>query len=259
MRFCGETFGTVKCSIESHCPTGKECPDGETCFTNERCNVHDLIRIRPSNPPSSLKLPSTSPGRETSLSSSAPDQPTHTPTSKRKATNPSLRPSSKPTAEVIEPSNIPSRTQRLESTKWCGKSQTEADMNCGTRSMPCSNNSCPFGRECFLVDEQFCVSVSANDKQTMSPASSPTEGSERPSNGLPQGKSSIPIQSTNDPAQYLSTEKPTNAYYASTEDIIETIVSTTAPTETKPTYYPTKRIPGNISEEPSSDLSRATG
>jgi hypothetical protein len=103
------------------------------------------------------------------------------------------------------------------------------------------------------------VSVSANDKQTMSPASSPTEGSGRPSNGLPQGKSSMPTQSTNDPTQYLSTEKPTNAYYASTEDIIETIVSTTAPTETKPTSSPTKRIPGDISEKPSSDLSRATG
>lgn len=42
MRFCGSSWDTATCSIESHCPTGLECKNGEICFTKEGCNAFDL-------------------------------------------------------------------------------------------------------------------------------------------------------------------------------------------------------------------------
>jgi len=53
-RFCGSSWQTSVCSIESHCPTGLECENGETCFTKQTCNVHDLTRtptFRPTTSP----------------------------------------------------------------------------------------------------------------------------------------------------------------------------------------------------------------
>ena len=60
MRFCGLTWDTVTCSIESHCPTGKECKNGEICFTKEGCNAHDMTMV-PTIQPSSTTQPSPSP------------------------------------------------------------------------------------------------------------------------------------------------------------------------------------------------------
>lgn len=256
IRFCGETWDKVNCSIESHCPIGNECPHGETCFTNERCNVHDLTRTRPSNPPSSLKIPTTSPVRETSLSLSTPVSQTYAPTtSKRKTTNPSLRPSPEPVIDVTQSSNMPTTTQQVDK-KWCGKSQADANSNCGTKSMPCSTNSCPYGWECYRVDDQFCVSATVNNEQTNSPVSRPTDGSGKPSKSF--------TQSTNEPTQQHTLTVGPTSEYVPIDDMIETIVSTTAPSEVSmtayPTYFPTNRHrhPIHISEGPSSDQSYVT-
>ncbi len=53
VRFCGLTWDTVTCSIESHCPTGLECKDGEFCFTTEGCNAHDMT-MTPSTQPMTM-------------------------------------------------------------------------------------------------------------------------------------------------------------------------------------------------------------
>ena len=60
MRFCGSTWETVVCSVESHCPTGTECRNGEICFTKEGCNAYDLTAT-PTIPPSLTSQPSSAP------------------------------------------------------------------------------------------------------------------------------------------------------------------------------------------------------
>lgn len=60
VRFCGLTWDTVTCSIESHCPTGSECKNGEICFTKDDCNAYDMTRA-PTIQPSSTIHPSSTP------------------------------------------------------------------------------------------------------------------------------------------------------------------------------------------------------
>lgn len=123
MRFCGNSWNTVTCTIETHCPTGLECKNGQTCFTQPQCNFHDLTHSPTGNP----ILPRT------------PAPTTGRPVGPSKA--PTLMPTAIPTTRA------PTTRDDPINRRFCGSSWNT--VTCSIENYCPTRNECTGGQICF--------------------------------------------------------------------------------------------------------------
>lgn len=144
MRFCGSTWDTVVCSLESHCPTGVECTNGELCFTKDGCNAYDLTAT-PTIQPSAAPIRS-----------------------------PTISPSLSPTLPRNDPSYF----------KFCGRTNAQAARDCSLETHCGFDDDCPSGTLCldtpaeqcdaFAMLHQELIPSMAPQEPSIAPSMSPT-------------------------------------------------------------------------------------
>jgi len=346
MRFCGDTWNTVTCSIETHCPTGLECTNGQICFTEQRCNVQDLTETPTVNPSSSPTLPIDHPSHfrfcgndfsdavehcsvethctsDDNCSAAAAEKcyenlpghcnvvylqypdlrptalPTPRPTPPLRTFRPTRKPISAPSGLDEPPLVIPVRTFRpthepsegndepmpmrtfrpthkpsaiknkeppaedeeppvveVNPAQWCGKTQSEANSNCGYNFFWCVDSKCPSGWECFTVEDHLCAitltsAVEMTTSRTKRPTFSPIQTTRRPTN-IPTMK-----PSTSAPTTKKTTAKPvTNSPVKQTPSnpVMNSPVKqsiTTKPVTNSPVKQPTRKpVTKNPTKQP---------
>ena len=152
MRFCGLTWDTTICSLDTHCPDD-ECPSGMMCFTMLHCNIHD-ISFAPTN-------------------------------------NPTLPPFVRPTEPTLSPSTAapiskaPTIRDDPRNMRFCG---VQLDKTVCSRQKHCPDgNECKTGETCFTIPG--CNIHDMADEPTNNPTlSSPILPRDHTSNAMFCGK-----------------------------------------------------------------------
>ena len=263
-KFCGRTVveAIENCGLETHCTSDESCPVGQLCFPNlpEKCmQVSAPSADSPimASTPTPLVLPSRTrrPTIPTPLPTSFPPTPLPTP----QLASRTLRPTDEPSKRTAQPTTSDQTTKPDIEDWWCGKSQSDANQNCGEHTFWCGVSAtsvitCPYDWECYKVEQDDCGSDTIISDEYASRTNRPTPNpTNSPSNPPIIIDTAKPVQSKDTmakpkPASSLSTQQPV------INTTKPTPVPTRQPTLIRATSTPTKPIadslvPATILEE----------